>query len=673
MGTEAECKVVLLPSGRQGRIPRGMNLLEGSRLLGVELESICGGRQTCGRCQIFVEEGCYSKMGIDSRRDHLTEISSREREFWKNRNSSGRRLACAAELLGDVVITVPEESQARKQIIAKGLKDRLIAVRPAVRQVYVTCAQARLDDTDGDWERLKRALADQWGLGGLEIDPVVLRRLQPALRDGNHSLTVTLWHKKRVIGLEPGYREGVFGLAVDIGSTTLAAYLCDLRTGRVLASESMMNPQVRFGEDLMSRISFVALNENGEALLHDAIIEAVNQLAAKAAATANVDPSEILDLVVVGNSVMHHLFLGLNPEALGTAPFALAVSGAVDLKARDLGLNAIGEGAQVYLPGCIAGQNGADNVAVLVAEAPHEMEQVVLVVDVGTNAEIVLGNRNRLLVTSSPTGPAFEGAQITHGQRAAPGAIERVRISPKSLEPRIRIIGMDQWVRGDEAPSVKAAGICGSGVIEAVAEMFLTGIIGSDGRFEERLVGQSERIRFNRRAGEYVLAWGHQTASGAPIVITQSDVRAIQLAKGALYAAIKLLQEKAKLGKVDRIVLTGGFGSLLSPKHAVVLGMVPDCELDRIQVIGNAAGDGARMLLVDRHQREAARRLIRRVEHISIAVEPAFQEEFVQAMAFPHALDAFPSVKRVRSESRGLERRGLVGIRRKKALGGRNE
>jgi len=634
------CRLVLMPSGLRGDVPRGLDLLEAARSLGVDLESICGGRQTCGKCQIVIEEGDFAKHALVSAACHANPVEGKEEAYWAKQGTTGRRLACAARVCGDLLVSVPEESQARKQVIAKAATERIIDVQSAVRQVYVESQAAKLDDPRGDWERLQEALATQWGLCDLTIDSVVLPFLQPALRQGQNAVTVTLWQDREVLRIQPGYSEGVYGVAIDVGSTTVAAHLCDLRTGRVLATEAMMNPQVRYGEDLMSRVSYGMMEPHGVERLHDAIVEALNSLIQSVSSLAGIGGEHILDVVLVGNSVMHHLVLGIDPVELGGAPFALATSGALDMKARDLGLRVTGKSARVHVLPCIAGQNGADNMAVLLAEAPDQQDSMMLIVDVGTNAEIILGDRNRVLAASSPTGPAFEGAQITHGQRAAVGAIERVRIAPDTLEPRFRTIGQDAWI--EAGVPAQATGICGSGIIEAVAEMFLAGIIDSDGRFVDSAAERCWRVRFSGRTGEYVLAEASQTTTGAPIVVTQNDIRAIQLAKAALYAGIKLLMARRGITQVDRVLLAGAFGSVISPQHAMVLGLIPDCDLNSVIAVGNAAGDGARIALLNRERRAECVRLARQVEYVSIAVEATFQEEFVSAMALPHATDAFP-------------------------------
>ena len=643
-----EHQLVLVPSGRRGLIAEGTDLLTACRSLGVDLESICGGKQTCGKCQVVVEEGRYEKHGLTSAARHLSPPEAQEIACAAKFDIHGRRLACAARVQGEVLVSVPEESQARKQVIAKEATERTITIQPAVRLIYIEVTPASLGDHRGDWQRVEQALREQWQIASPVLDTAVLPSLQPALRRGGSTLTLTLWDEREVLRIEPGYVERLVGLAVDVGSTTIAAHLCDLRTGAVLASESMMNPQVRFGEDLMSRVSYGMSEPQGVARMHRAVIRAINELAEKAAVRAGFTAGEIVDSVLVGNSIMHHLLLGLDPVELGGAPFALATSGPLDVKARDLGL-AFHRGARVHVLPCIAGHVGADHVAALLAEAPHKQDEAMLLIDVGTNAEISLGNRTRMMCASSPTGPAFEGAQITHGQRAAPGAIERVRIDRATLEPRFKVIGHEAWVEPqatDEVPGqARATGICGSGIIEAVAEMFLAGIITSDGRFDEQAAERSPRVQFEGRTGRYVLADAAQTATGAPIVVTQSDVRAIQLAKAALYAGVRLLMEHQGVAHVDRIALAGAFGSYISPRHAMILGMIPDCELERVQAVGNSAGDGARIALLDREQRVEAERLASWVEHVQTATEPTFQDQFVAALAMPHASDAFPHLQ----------------------------
>lgn len=643
-----------MPSGRRGRFAHGTTVLQAARDLGLGIESICGGRLTCGKCRVRIEEGEYAKHSILSTGDHLSPPDEPERLLL--RDMPDCRLSCNAHIQGDLLVFIPEESRAQKQVIRKAATVRVIDVNPAIRQVFVQVEKAQLGEHRGDWRRLQDALAQQWNLAASSIDLNALRRLQMALKQGNWGVTVTLWNEVEVIDVKAGYHEGIYGLAVDIGSTTVAAYLCDLRTGDVLATESAMNPQISYGEDLMSRVSYAMTNPDGTEKMHDAIVKALNKLAAQAASSAGLRARDIHELVVVGNTTMIHLFLGVDPTELGGAPFALAIRDAMNLKARDLNLK-LHPGAYVHVLPAEAGHVGADNVAAILAEEPQRLQEITLLVDVGTNAEIVLGNKDWLLSASSPTGPAFEGAQISAGMRAAPGAIERVRIDPATGEARFRVIGeplwSDEWDTSPEAeeerqPHHLAAGICGSGIIEVVAELFLAGLLLPDGRFNPN--SQSPRLVWEGRRGAYVLATAEQTTNGQPLHVTQDDVRNIQLAKAALYAGAKILMKRAGLEKVDRIVLAGAFGSYIDPKHAMVLGLVPDCELDKVVAVGNAAGDGARIALLDHAKRAEAQEIARWARYIETAVAQDFQDEFVGAIHIPHARDEFPHLSGILPE-----------------------
>jgi uncharacterized 2Fe-2S/4Fe-4S cluster protein (DUF4445 family) len=639
-------KLALMPSGHQGQVPAGATVLEAARSLGVELESICGGRQTCGKCLIEHEIGDFPKLGLRSDKDHLTAPEAVETTYAADEDLdlSERRLGCAVRIVGDVLISVPTESLARKQVIRKEAGDVKLEVGPAVRLVYVEVEPGQLGG-EGDWERTQKALHEQWQIAGATIDPKALTDLSSALRLGEGAMTLTIWGKQQVIRIEPGYNESLYGVAIDIGSTTLACYLCDLRTGDLLATESAMNPQIRYGEDLMSRISYVITNDDGSQRLHRAIITALGQLASDAADSAGIRPAEITDMVLVGNTVMHHLALGIDPTALGSAPFTLTIADAVDLKARDLGLKAVHHSATVHVLPCVAGHVGADNVGVMLAHAEYLDDRVSLIVDIGTNAEILLGTRERLLSASTPTGPALEGAQITHGQRAAPGAIERVRIDRHSGDLRFSVIGAARW--SDELPngeSLRPTGICGSGVVEIVASLYQAGFIDKTGLFRKEATERSDRLRFTGRAGEYIVAHAHESGTGSEIVFKQTDIRAIQLAKAALYAGIRILMNHLGVERVDRIALAGAFGNHIDPTYAMILGMIPDCDLSQVRGVGNAAGDGARIALLNADHRREAGKMASAVDYVELAVEPSFQEHFVEAMNLPHARDSFPNL-----------------------------
>jgi uncharacterized 2Fe-2S/4Fe-4S cluster protein (DUF4445 family) len=625
-------KVVFEPAGRSGMVAEGTTLLEAARQLGVEIVSVCGGRQTCGKCRVRVEEGHYPKHGLHSAAAHLTPPGERERRYGERHGlPAGLRLACEARVVGDLVVTVPEESQAQKQVVLKGANPRRIAVDPIIRLVYVALDPPAMD-APGDRERVLQELASRFGLRNVTFDWPALRALPGALRQGHGEVTLTLWGEQRIIRVQPGYHEQALGLAVDIGSTTLAAYLCDLQSGELLATASAMNPQVAYGDDIMSRISYAVEQPGGQDRLHQAVIQAINELAAQAAAQAGAAATDIVDAVLVGNSVMHHLALDLDPYGLGQAPFVPVTKEPVDLSASALGL-AFHPGARVHVLPLEAGYVGADNVGVILAEEPHRQDDTVLIIDVGTNGELLLGNRHRLLCASSPTGPALEGAQITHGMRAAPGAIERVRIDPATWQVRFKVIGHDGW--SDELPArqVQARGICGSGIIEAVAELLAAGVIERNGRFDRRV--QSPRHTTVEGVPAFIIADAEQTAIGRPIVVSQRDVRAIQLAKAALYVGAQILMHELGVEAVDRVVLAGAFGSVIDKRHAMAIGMIPACNLEHVYSVGNAAGDGARIALLNRHKRQEAARVARWVEHIATPLEGDFQQLFVAALAFP--------------------------------------
>ena len=612
----------------------------------MDIDSVCGGRGLCGRCQVVVAEGEFAKHGVRSGEGSVSapgevEARSARRKVLK----SGRRLSCQAQLCSDVVIDVPPSSQVHRQVVRKAADAREIALDPVVRLYYVEVREPDMHDPSGDLRRLFDALAREWQLTGLGIEIGILRDLQTTLRQGEWKVTVAVHGGRQIIGLWPGLHERALGMAVDVGSTTIAAHLCDLATGEVVASAGMMNPQIRFGEDLMSRVSYAMMNPGGAVQMTLAVRTALSELAADVAAQAGAVQQDILEVTLVGNPIMHHLVLGLDPTELGGAPFALAIDQAIEQPAAALGIE-VHPQARVYVLPCIAGHVGADTAGMILAERPDLGAAVTLLVDVGTNAEIVLGNRDRLLACSSPTGPAFEGAQISCGQRAAPGAIERVRIDPETLEPRFKVIGCDLWSDDpgfeEATKATGVTGVCGSGIIEVIAEMYLAGVINQDGVVDGGMAARSDRIVASDRTFSYVLHRGAMTLS-----ITQTDVRAIQLAKAALYAGVRLLMEELRVERVERIRLAGAFGAHIDPKYAMVLGMIPDCDLLEVAAAGNSAGTGARIALLDVGSRATIEEVVRRVEKIETAIEPRFQAHFVEAMAIPHKRFANPELSKV--------------------------
>ena len=581
----SEHRVVFTPSGLQGTVPEGTTVLEAARELGVDLDTVCGGRGICGRCQVEPSVGSFAKWAIDVEADHLSPWGPLEDNYkGKRAIVEGRRLGCSAQICGDVVIDVPPDSQIHKQVIRKSVDVGDLTLDPIYRLAY---------DADADETQALRG------------DDVVVT-----------------W---------PGYVDRIVGIAVDVGSTTIAGHLMDLGSGEVLASAGRMNPQIRFGEDLMSRVSYVMMNPGGDAELTAAVRAALNELSTELLEQADIEAEHVLDMTLVGNPVMHHLFLGYDPTPLGQAPFPLFTEDAVHTTGADLDLDL--PNAAVYVAPCIAGHVGADTAAAILNEGPHRSDAIQLLVDVGTNAEIVLGNDERLFAASSPTGPAFEGAQISSGQRATAGAIERVRIDRETLEPSVKVIGSDLWSTDegfDEATAKTGVpGICGSGIIEAISELVSAGVIDQQGVIRGDLADKTDRIVPDERTFSYVLH--------GDIQVTQADVRAIQLAKAALRAGIELLLEHAELETVDEIRLAGAFGAHIDPAHAMIVGLIPDAPIDAVRAVGNSAGSGAARVLLSQDQRDEVEALVREVTKIETATEARFQELFVTALAFPHS------------------------------------
>jgi uncharacterized 2Fe-2S/4Fe-4S cluster protein (DUF4445 family) len=574
----------------------------------------------------------------------------------KPEDGPGIRLACSCEIHGDLKVFVPERSRAGKQVVRKAAKELSIALDPAVRKYTLTLTAPTLHDmTTGDYERVVKAMEETYGLKGLEFDYQVLLQLQDALRAGDWTITVTVWMGREIIKVEPGHVDVCYGLAVDIGTTTCVGYLCDLSTGKVINTESMMNPQVPYGEDVMSRITYAMTNPEGLKTMQDAIITGLNEIIEKVVSEVKKNGPHpgfaIDDITIVFNTAMHHIFLGLNPVYIGRSPFIPAVQRSLDIKARDLGIR-INPSAYLHVLPIEAGFVGADNVGVLIAQEQYFQDEMVLIIDIGTNGELLLGNKDRVCSTSCATGPAFEGAQIKFGMRAAPGAIEKVKIDPETKDPMYKVIGKADWHTHIEG-KINAKGICGSAIIDVIAEMFKAGIIDKTGKFVMDL-GTNRVRRDADGKPEYVLAWAEETSINQDITVTQADVRALQLAKGALYTGAKLMMQKMGVTKLDRVELAGAFGSHIDREASLTLGMFPDVPIDKVVVVGNAAGDGARMALLNKAKRIEANERARWVEFVEIATEPAFEKEFMQAMHIPHMRDKFPNLKEMLEKSAGV-------------------
>jgi uncharacterized 2Fe-2S/4Fe-4S cluster protein (DUF4445 family) len=641
-------KVIFLPSGRRGEVDAGINLKEASVALGVDIEGVCGEKATCGKCKVRIEEGFFEKYHIDSKKSNLSPLTEAEKKFISTHEAKeGYRLACQAWLQGDVMVFVPEESRVKQQVVRKAAREiSWLVPNPAVKKYYVELKKATLEDTLGDFERMHAELTKQYGLKDLNLDYQALLTEQKVVREGDWKVTVSVWMEKEIILIEPGRVEKSYGIAIDIGTTTVAAYLCELASGEVVATESMMNPQVIYGEDVMSRITYNMTHKDGAEIMCREIVKGLNELCGRAAAQAGLKRRDIVDMTVVGNTCMHHLFMALDTQYIGMAPFPPARHCSVNIKARDLGLK-IAPGAYVHILPIEAGFVGADNVGVLLAERPYDQDSMELVIDIGTNGELILGNRDKLISSSCATGPAFEGAEIRFGCRAAPGAIEKIKIDPKTKEAQFKVIGREEWNTECE-DSLAANGICGSAIIDVVPQLFMAGIINHTGRFNKDL--DTPRARVTEQGPEFVVAWANETSIGQDIVACQEDVRNIQLAKGAMYSGAKLMMRHLGIEKVDKVILAGAFGSYIDKESAAVLGMFPDCDLENVYSVGNAAGDGARVALLDVDKRKEADEIARQVEYIELTVESDFDKVFSKAMWLPHMKDEFPHLKHLLPE-----------------------
>ncbi len=669
--------VIFQPSGRRGEVPKGVNIIEASRLLGVDIEALCGEKKVCGKCVVRIEEGHFEKYNIQSSRDHVSPWQVEEAKFInEDRRKKGFRLGCVAKVTGDILIFVPEESRAGKQIVSKAARDINIELNPAVKLYTVQLDGPTFENKIGDFERLCNGLEREHGLKDLTIDILTLRQLPMVLRQEKWLVTVSVWNSKEIIRVRPGKVEAAYGIAIDVGTTTCAAYLCNLQTMEVINTASLMNPQCKYGEDVMARITFSMTTPDGLQRMSDDIIEGLNDLIEKAIADTyppkkkvkkkkgekgpdeyveapeegktylRLTKEDIEDITIGFNTAMNHILLGLNPEYVGLAPFPPVIHHSIDIRARDLKLH-INPSSYVFVLPNEAGFVGGDNVGVLIAEEPYKYDETQLIIDIGTNGELVLGNRHKLISSSCATGPAMEGAQLSFGMRAAPGAIERIEIDPETHDVDYKVIGREATRKYSKPEDMKAKGICGSGILDVLAELYSSGVITKTGVFNKKDLKDHPRYRKNADTGqpEFILAWKNESSIDKDIVITQKDIRQIQLAKGALYAGCKLMMKRMGIEKVDKVKIAGAFGTHVDRTKALVMGLFPDCKIENIFGIGNAAGDGCRAALLNVQKRTEANWCSRNVDYLELTVEPTFEQDFMEAMQLPHMKDKFPHLE----------------------------
>jgi uncharacterized 2Fe-2S/4Fe-4S cluster protein (DUF4445 family) len=662
-----KARLIFQPSGRRGEVDKGMTIIEASRRVGVDIEALCGEKRACGKCKVRIEEGFHNVSAWMEEEEKF--VNAEQRQL-------GYRLGCCTKIEGDLLIFVPEESRAGKQVVSKAARDIPIDWNPAVKEYYVEVIEPTFEHPTGDFERLQDELNRRFALRDLTIDYWALMKMPARLRDKRPwAMTVSIWMDKEIIRVLPGKREGSnYGLAVDIGTTTVAAYFCNLKTMEVIETVSMMNPQCKYGEDVMSRITYHMMNEDGLEQMSNDMIEGLNILVKQAVESTyppkkerktkegeqvietweevpeegktylRLEPKDIVDMTIVCNTAMHHILLQLDPEFMGLAPFPPVIHRSLDIKARDLKIK-INDSAYVHVLPNEAGFVGADNVGVLIAEAPYKSDEIQLLIDIGTNGELVLGNKEKLISSSCATGPALEGAHLAYGMRAAPGAIERIKIDPETHETDYKVIGRDAWLSFSKPEEMKTKGICGSGILDVLAELYTSGVILKSGVFNKNQKSNRFRLNAETKQPEFVIAWANETSIGRDVVITQKDVRQIQLAKGALYTGCKLMMRKMNIDQVDVVKIAGAFGTHVDRTKALIVGLFPDCPIEKILSVGNAAGDGARAALLNREKRVEANWVSRNVEYIELTVEKDFQVQFMESLQIPHMKDAFPHLE----------------------------
>lgn len=614
-------RVLFGPSFKAITAEKGKTILDTAREAGVYIESGCNGKGKCGKCRIRIVEGAVGPFTLEESES----IRHLEKDL-------GYRLACMSHITGDVTVLVTGENILTSEAARKVFSKRSKVINPALKSYPIELSEK--ESRYASLEGLTRHLRAQ-GLKELTFDSTVLQNLSQVVQEGRSQVTVGVWMDREIISVQPGWTDACLGLALDIGTTTVALYLCDLKNGEVLASGSITNPQVLYGADIMSRISYSVNHPDvGVKKMQKELINSLNTLIDQMAARCGFSSHQIEDMTVVGNTVMHHIFLGLAPDHLGLWPFTPSVKESMDIKAGDLGL-LINPSSYVHVLPVEAGFVGADNVGVLLSEEPYNQDELSLIMDLGTNGELVLGNRETLLSCSCATGPAFEGAHISCGMRATVGAIDRVHIDPENFEVDFSVVGTEGWASDLPPGECVAAGVCGSGIIDAVALLFKTGLIRENGTFWENPV--TRRLRRGPSGGmEFVLAWKDQAATGNDIVLTQKDLRQVQLAKAALYGGCKVLMDHLGVNSLKRMVVAGAFGLHVDKDNALTMGLFPPCNPENIIMVGNAAGHGAYLALVDKAKRAEAKRIAGMVTHIELALEDNFQREFINALSIPY-------------------------------------
>lgn len=611
-----DVEIVFQPEGKRVIVPAGTNLLEASRETGLGISSVCGGKGVCGKCKVVIWGG----------REELKPITPLERKHLTEEElDAGFRLACQAEPHSDLVVEVPMSSRTGRQRLQTEGVDVKIEPVPLIEKCFVKLNEPTITAIDSDEDLLLKALEERHGLRGLKLDYDVLKSLPGDIRN-DWTVTAVVWGGKRVIAVEAGDTvDRCFGLALDIGTTKMAGFLVDLKTGAVRSISSIMNPQIPYGEDIITRISYVKENPDGLRELQKIVVDGVNNMIEDCCKLADVDQNEVYEVVAVGNTAMHHLFLGISPVSVALAPYAPVARRGIDVGSDRLGVM-VHPKANIHFMPNIGGFVGADNVGVILSTRLLDSEETSMCLDIGTNTEVVLGNSNGLVTCSCASGPAFEGAHIKHGMRAATGAIESVTIDPETLDISYQTI--------DDSPPV---GICGSGLVDTLAELLKSGIIDSTGRINNEL--KTRRLKKGTKGMEFVIAPRDETQNELDdIVITQMDIRELQKGKAAIHTGSEILMKNRKIdeGQIDRLLLAGAFGSYIEPESARLIGMFPEIPLEKVRIVGNAAGVGARLALISEDERNKAEDISQNVGYVELAAIPSFQEEYMKSLFLPY-------------------------------------
>ena len=616
MTTQVE--VIFQPEGKRARIESGTTVLEVAKLVGADLTSICGGKGKCGKCRVIVEK----------ERKNVGPITKAEKAFLSPTEiSAGYRLACCTSVNDHVVVKIPEESRTGQQRLQVEGIETPVTLEPLINKYFVKLPSPTLRDSRSDVDRLLDELWAQYGLENLKVSYSLLRCLPLILRDSEWEVTVVVWNNATIIDAESGdTTHRIFGYAVDIGTTKLAGYLLDLNTGKVMAVDSIMNPQIPYGEDVITRITYAMRGFKEQKELQKVVATGINQIFQRLLEKTGVSSEEVYEMTAVGNTAMHHLFLNICPKYVALSPYPPVVRRGINVHAENVGVD-INPNGNIHVLPVIAGFVGADAVAVILATEIYKKDELCMALDIGTNTEVVLGNKDEILACSCASGPALEGAHIKQGMRAATGAIEKVRIDPNTLE-------IKYWTIDDAKP----CGICGSAMVDISSEMLKTGIIDVAGTMKNDLAS-SPRLRTGESGLEFVLAWAKETSTGEDIAFTQKDIREIQLAKAAMHTgAMTLMKKKGIVEKdIDILFIAGAFGSYVDPENARIIGMYPEVVLEKVKVVGNAAGTGARMALASKAARKITEEISSKVKYVELAAEPNFQIEFFNSSALPYA------------------------------------